>query len=237
MCVSCPANASSPSGSAEASDCSCNSGYSGPDGGTCLGCAAGKYKNASGSHYCTDCVENTFSTVVGMTSDLCTACPSGSSSVAGSAFEAACICNRGWTGPDGGPCTTCEAGKFKDTNGAIACTLCPADRYSNATAATSADNCMPCPSYSHSSAGSTLSGCLCSAGYFGNGPDYTLGVCVACAGGHFTPAAGETLACAKCLSGYYSAAKSASTACLKVLFVRVANNLLPSSCFSSFCLN
>ena len=51
-CVTCPANTNSEEGS---SLCSCNKGYSGPDGGPCSTCAQGKYKNQDGPAECTTC--------------------------------------------------------------------------------------------------------------------------------------------------------------------------------------
>ena len=35
-------------------------------------------------------------------------------------------CNSGYTGPDGGSCTSCVAGKFKATSGSALCTACEA---------------------------------------------------------------------------------------------------------------
>ena len=43
-----------------------------------------------------------------------------------------CACNTGYTGPNGGTCTACEAGKYKDAPGAGACTACPANSASPA---------------------------------------------------------------------------------------------------------
>jgi hypothetical protein len=36
-----------------------------------------------------------------------------------------CVCNYGYTGPDGGPCTECAVGTYKDTLGSTACVSCP----------------------------------------------------------------------------------------------------------------
>lgn len=119
-------------------------------------------------------------------------------------------------GAAGGPCSECEPGTFKDTNGTAACTFCLAGKYNNESGASSATACLPCPPHSHSSPGSELSGCLCNAGYFGNGIDeFTFGVCLACAGGRFTAASGEQVECSNCPAGFYSNAKSASTTCLE----------------------
>ena len=44
---------------------------------------------------------------------------------AGSDASGDCACNAGYTGPNGGTCTACETGKYKDSPGAGACTACP----------------------------------------------------------------------------------------------------------------
>ena len=41
----------------------------------------------------------------------CSECPENSNSV--SVGSSTCTCNIGYVGPDGGPCSACEAGKFK----------------------------------------------------------------------------------------------------------------------------
>ena len=43
-----------------------------------------------------------------------------------------CACNAGYTGPNGGTCTACGAGKYKDATGPAACTACPASSVSPA---------------------------------------------------------------------------------------------------------
>ena len=64
------------------------------------------------------------------------ACPKDSSSPAGSDTLADCRCNAGSTGPDGGACTLCAAGKFKAGTGSAECTDCEAGKYSAAEGAT-----------------------------------------------------------------------------------------------------
>jgi len=44
---------------------------------------------------------------------------------AGSDASGDCACNAGYTGPNGGTCTACETGKYKDSPGGGACTACP----------------------------------------------------------------------------------------------------------------
>ncbi len=48
-CRACPANATSPTGSSTVTNCTCNAGSSGPDGGTCTRCVSGKYSAPLGS--------------------------------------------------------------------------------------------------------------------------------------------------------------------------------------------
>jgi len=87
-------------------ECTCNMGWTGPDGGgPCLQCAAGTYKSESGT-----AVTDTL---------ICLACSTNSNSLAGSSVATACRCNAGWTGPNGGLCTQCEAGKSKFLLGSV----------------------------------------------------------------------------------------------------------------------
>ena len=75
----------------------------------------------------------------------CTSCPYAMTSPAGSMTLADCTCNAGFTGPDGGPCTACSAGKYKDQTGDAACTSCVAGKYSVATAGQTELSCYACP--------------------------------------------------------------------------------------------
>ena len=85
-CLSCPLDSYSPAGS---SVCTCNVGYTGPDGEPCSACASGTYKNVTGSGACTTCPEHT-------------------SSPAGSIAEASCACNAGYTAAAGRGDDTCS---------------------------------------------------------------------------------------------------------------------------------
>ena len=48
-----------------------------------------------------------------------------SSSAAGSIASTSCLCNAGYTGPNGGSCEACEANTYKPTTGSAVCTACP----------------------------------------------------------------------------------------------------------------
>jgi hypothetical protein len=62
-CAACPENATSPAGATNLSECLCDPGFTGPAGGPCTPCAAGTYKNGSGTQMCSLCPEGTFSEV------------------------------------------------------------------------------------------------------------------------------------------------------------------------------
>jgi DNA-binding beta-propeller fold protein YncE len=54
----------------------------------------------------------------------CTVCPLNTSSPAGSVSKYDCACSPGFTGPNGGPCSACPVGWFKNAQGTEACTTC-----------------------------------------------------------------------------------------------------------------
>jgi cysteine-rich repeat protein len=96
-CVSCPAGASSLSGSNKLDCCICTAGYTGQNGGNCSLCAAGKYKNLTGDEICSDCAPGTYSAEAGATTKgVCKSCPHGSHSASGSTSFADCTCNAGY---------------------------------------------------------------------------------------------------------------------------------------------
>ena len=173
-CVDCPVNSQSFAGSGAKSFCFCIAGASGPDGGPCSLCGAGKYKEIAGTGSCLECGAGKYSTAVGATS--CQSCPPRSVSPPASASLKECVCNSGATGPDGGPCVDCAAGKYKVATGKSACVDCAAGTYSASVGASSQAVCKTCPVHSESSPGSVE--CVCVAGYTGSG-----GVCAACESG------------------------------------------------------
>jgi len=50
-------------------------------------------------------------------------CKAHSDSPVGSSASTACICNKGYSGANGGMCTACELGKHKDVTGSAPCIL------------------------------------------------------------------------------------------------------------------
>jgi len=85
VCNPCPIHSNSLVQSTAVTACKCNAGSSGPDGGNCSLCAAGKYKESSGSA-------------------VCNACPDNSYSLEGSVADNQCECIQGYAGPNGGEC-------------------------------------------------------------------------------------------------------------------------------------
>jgi hypothetical protein len=223
--LECPANSDAPEGSNAESDCLCNAGFTGPNGGPCVECIAGKYKAEGGDGPCTECLSGYFSGAPGQTSQTsCEMCPYNSIAPAGSTAVTACGCNAGYTGPNGGTCSACVAGKYKDDVGSNACRNCAAGKYAPVEATT---ECVVCPSNSNSLPGSTaVTACGCNAGYTGpNG-----GTCSACVAGKYKDDVGSN-ACKNCAAGKYAPGE-ATTECV----VCPSNsNSLPGSTATSAC--
>ena len=178
-CLTCPSNSAATveSGRDEQTDCLCNAGYTGADGGVCSACAAGKYKTTTGSAACSDCDVNAgsaeASTAVtdcvcnagyeganGATcvacgvdqyedtsTNACVACPDNSQSPSLSSVATACQCNVGYTGANGGPCSACPVDTYKDTVGDAVCKNCDSNMYS-AQASTNDSDCLCNAGYS-----------------------------------------------------------------------------------------
>jgi hypothetical protein len=77
-----------------------------------------------------------------------------------------------------GYCNGCEPGFFKEAQGNQVCLPCPANTFSNATAAPSAQACLACLTNATSAASSVS--CECDLGFTAEG-----GACVACAVGKY----------------------------------------------------
>ncbi len=103
----------------------CDAGKYAVDGqAACRECPAGKYgelKGGSAETSCTACGTGKYGIDTGQSS--CLTCPPYSNSPPGSTSLTTCTCNAGSTGPNGGPCSQCAAGKVKAEPGPAACTL------------------------------------------------------------------------------------------------------------------
>jgi len=168
LCYDCPPNSNTTS---EASDaitaCTCSAGFTGADGSACVACPAGTYKSDLGSGSCILCGANTYSEELNATTQsTCRACDANAQSLAGSSAAEACTCNAGWTGPDGGSCAECIAGKYKPTRGPYSCFSCQPGKYSEATGASEESTCIDCKANSHSVEGASAAhDCTCNSGY------------------------------------------------------------------------
>lgn len=203
----CPADSTSPQGSDALTDCVCNAGYSGANGGSCTVCPVNTYKDAAGDSACLNCSAN-------------------SQSLAGSDAATDCQCSAGYTGPDGGACIQCVAGKYKSLVGTSECLTCPDHSQSPAASvintacqcnagyagpdggpcvfcseteyqpSVGAATCLACPENSAATAESgrdAQTDCLCNAGYTGADGDE----CSACAAGQYKITTGSA-ACSDC---------------------------------------
>ena len=148
--------------------CTCSNGYTYSNSAKrCSACPAGKYKGSStfcsscargeyslaGAQHCSDCEIGKYSN--DLAAPTCSACPANSTTEqTGNRYQSGCVCNPGYVGPNGGPCTACAAGKYR-SEGDNDCVDCEAGKYSGAPGATNESTCELCPSFSSSPAGST----------------------------------------------------------------------------------
>jgi hypothetical protein len=175
-CEACPTNSIAPEASNELTDCLCNAGYTVTAVGLCTACKAGKFKAQTGSAECSECIAGTFSTTLAATSidtcqpcdagqysttvgadsiTACQACPLNSNAPAASNELIDCLCDAGFSGPNGGPCTQCDVGKYKASAGPDDCTDCESGKYSSVLGAIAVDTCSACPENSDAPAGSS----------------------------------------------------------------------------------
>eukprot|EP00961_Rhodomonas_salina_P297024 3936872-Rhodomonas_salina.10 len=218
----CPPNSDS---SPNRSTCICRAGYaSGPDGGLCVLCAAGTYKDMARLGPCVVCPAGTFKNVPGPGS--CAACGSGSYSFANATTCVPCPANSGATpGQSGycnclagytwsaGLCVPCQAGTYKASQGSEPCVACPSGSIS---AAPASEACSECLAGSYAAAGDSrctecppqattevdapvsIADCICRAGYEGDG-----WTCSACPAGTYKGKVGPG-ACMECPANSFS---------------------------------
>lgn len=228
----CPDHTSSPRGSDQLSDCSCMDGYQGPVGEACAICPRSTFctngalsncpantTSPAASDSVVDCVPvkgfyfdrdhavaqcpiATYKHTVGDTP--CITCGTGATtSKTGRTDKIQCVCEAGFYGPPGGPCTECSVGKWCSQAVENACPVNAATLAVGASVITdcvcnagyagpNGDSCKPCavgmwcpggdnvtscPADSSSVVGSeTLSDCICKPGYQGN-PGGPCSVC------------------------------------------------------------
>jgi hypothetical protein len=140
-CSACGAGTYSAAGASACSACGAGTYSAAIGASACGACGAGSFA-AAGASACSACGAGTYSAAIGATGDsACVACPALASSPAGSTVVASCLCAAGGTGPDGGPCAACAAGRYKTAAGSAACSACGAGKYSAAIGASAATTC------------------------------------------------------------------------------------------------
>ena len=168
-CGDCPGNSDSPAASDAITQCSCNAGYHGSNGGSCTACSQDTFKPTNGDQSCTDCTP--FSSTNGLDTQTSTSaciCDTGYLKQADETCDR--ICAAGYeASSDEQTCVQCLAGKFKDSIGDGSCQLCPDFSVMTIAGATSVDDC------------------LCQQGYVKTAENF----CTACTPGKFTSQAGE----------------------------------------------
>lgn len=214
-------------------------GYNGAWYGYCTACVAGTFKSTNGSAVCTNCAQDTYSTVVAATSNTCVGCPLYTQSAVASGAITKCRCNAGYTGPDGVVCTGCVAGKYKTAVGSVLCSNCAVNTFSTAVNKSDA-SCTTCLSVttgpSQSVSGSALqTDCKCNMGYSGSNGS----TCIACPRGAFKPSVGDAT-CSLCPTNTYqpSLARTASVDCLgcpdNALSLQMSDELTDCECKSGY---
>ena len=189
QCQQCPPNSSSPAESPSLSDCICDPGFTGPDGGPCARCEVGEYKESSGDANCSVCPTGT-TTLVGVNASIAIT---------------DCVCKLGYEGTqDGAECTPCAMGTFKNFTGFL---------FEGA-----AQGCFACPSMSgtRNESSTSITDCICSPGTFRSGDtcvscpegtyqdEFDQTACVPCASGTTTDGLGSAnISQCICSEGYY----------------------------------
>ncbi len=238
-CDDCPLNSGHASTSQTSiNSCACNMGATGSNG-ACSLCVAGKYKAGTGADLCTDCSVNTHSATVGATlPGTCLACGQNSQSPSGSVALTDCICNLGYTGPNGGTCTACGQNS-QSPSGSLAltdcicnlgytgpnggtCAACEAGKYKPTTGS---GICTDCGAGKHSASTAATVETACSdcpenmppsvdRSSCQCGTGYTGTACIACVAGKYKSVTGAG-SCTDCTAGKFSnmIAASAEAAC------------------------
>ena len=127
-CTPCPANADSPSGNINSTNCRCRTPFFGVNGGFCTPCLANS-QSVGPSLEITICRCN--ANYFGAYGQACTLCPPNSASPAGSTVITDCKCNPG----------------YFEVDGVCSIPVCPAGKYSSAPDHTVCNAAAVIPSY------------------------------------------------------------------------------------------
>ena len=224
QCAPCPSNTIITGSATDAAsrdaitDCLPNVGYYGAAGAAALPCPAGSYGAAVGATNCTVCGPNTYSNATAATSGAtCLSCPANTvaSSVNASGHDniTDCLPTAGYYGVAGQPAQPCPMGSYSSSVGAVQCSVCLANTYSVATAATSFAVCVTCPANTVTvnntlaTSHDAINDCFPNAGYYGPPGSVPL----PCPAGSYSASVGST-ACTTCSGNMYSSTLAASSA-------------------------
>ena len=177
---------------------------------SCIPCPAGTYSSATNATTCLACPLNHYSNIVQSTTDEnCRKCPGGSFSREGSTRVGDCSCYPGdYLDIETESCVSCPAGAYKQASGALPCSDCPQNSFSNAGS-------------------SDISDCLCNAGFHGNISESTSfcspcpkdtfkilngpSICIPCSVGSFSNFGSTSRSDCICSAGYESVAGNLSS--------------------------
>ena len=188
-CVPCPEHAShAQTKRTNVSACLCDPGYSGPDGGPCVACAAGTFKAEPGAALCESCGANEYSET---NASACVACHANSSSLPASPGVEHCLCDPGFY-PSDGLCTMCHAGRFKNTTANEPCRSCTGNTFASELGATACSSCLVFSPFSTANPSEGGVRCQCIAGYTQTELNLTTPACSACPPDTFQPSQGQT---------------------------------------------
>ena len=188
-CVPCPEHSShAQTQRTHVSACLCDPGYSGPDGGPCVACAAGTFKAEPGAAACEECGVNEYANAA---ATVCVACHANSSSLPASSGVEHCLCDPGFY-PSEGLCTMCHAGHFKNTTANEPCRFCIGNTFAAELGATACSSCLVFSPFSTANPSEGGVRCQCIAGYTQTELNLTTPTCIACAPDSFQPSPGQT---------------------------------------------
>lgn len=183
--------------------CTCDAGWtSNGTHGACAECAVGFYKTEPGVH-------------------ACSSCPPHTTSFAGAAEAADCVCVAGFEARDGA-CEACGVGSYKSFVGNSSCVACPANSNTLNTGASSLELCLclpghvasadgacnPCPPNTFSEVLGALSCSLCPV-HSGAQAAATSAASCECEAG-YTAGQGQDL-CTACPASTYKPERSMNT--------------------------
>ena len=189
QCLQCPENSSHNSTQRSAVQaCVCDAGYTGPDGGPCVACAAGTFKAEPGTAACQDCSANEYSHTAAA---ACVSCHANSSSMQRSPGVEHCLCDPGFY-PLHGACSMCRVGHFKKTLANEPCTSCAHNTFASELGATACTSCSESSPHSSSTPSEGGVRCQCNAGYTQTELELVTPVCSPCPADTFQPGAGTT---------------------------------------------